>query len=91
MKQVQFVISIVLNGIVMDSELDDFSVSCAIFIGFTEVVVSSLICLLRDDDLQRHILDDSFTFFHSDTLFGMCKRVNTLDLLSECSIFIFHF
>lgn len=57
-------------GAVMETELDEFSVSCAIFIGSTEIVLSSLICILRDTDFQDYLRDESFTFWHSDNLFS---------------------
>lgn len=53
----------------MSAELDEFSVSCAIFIGSTEIVLSALICIIRDDDFQQYLMDDSFTVFHADNLF----------------------
>lgn len=50
-------------------ELDDFSVSCAIFIGSTEIALSALICILKDDDFQQYLMDDSFTLWHPDNIF----------------------
>lgn len=63
------VLVILSNGNIMNSELDEFSVSCAIFIGSTEIVLSALICIIRDDDFQQYLVDDSFTLLHADNLF----------------------